>query len=213
MKCGTLVADTHAPTVYLTCLRRRQDALWTRPKGTALIADSAGDQAQSESLLSCMTTNINFKLHNDVVKAMLRQTVREVYAPREVYRRFLWVIENVHPRQLKGRPPAETRAQQWFLAKFGAVTLLRVLYRAGVQAPFRREFWRFVRDLFRFKGRGVIDSVLEELLLVTPNAYHLITWGSTLLSDGVGAQTEVRAAALLALPEPVQAGTQAQTSA
>jgi hypothetical protein len=134
----------------------------------------------SESLLSCMTTNIRFKLPNAVVAGMLRQTVRTVYSPREVYRRFLWIIEHVHARQTKGRPIAETAAQQWFLAKFALIALIRVFYRSGVKAPFRNEFWSFTRELVRLKRRGIVDSVVQELLLVAPNAYHLIKWASVL---------------------------------
>jgi hopanoid C-2 methylase len=193
------VEESHVPTVYYNLLAALpKTPLWARLEGEGrLLTDSAGDHTQSESLLSCMTTNIEFSLPNDVVKAMLRQTVRDVYSSQSVYRRFLWIIENVHPRQLKGRPPSRTRTQQWFLVKFSAVTLMRILYRAGVKAPSRREFWLFLQDLFRLKRRGVISSVLEELLLVVPNAYHLITWAGVLLSDKDGAQAELRAAGFL----------------
>jgi len=176
------VDESHAPTVYFNLLSALPwTPLWNRmEKEQRLIADTGGDQAQSESLLSCMTTNISFKLPNAVVAEMLRQTVRTVYSPREVYRRFLWIIEHVHARQTKGRPIAETAVQQWFLAKFALIALIRVFYRAGVKAPFRNEFWSFTRELVRLKRRGIVDSVVQELLLVAPNAYHLITWAGVL---------------------------------
>jgi len=179
------IAETHVPTTYFNLLSALpKTPLWERlEKEHRLISDSNGDLAQSASLLSCMTTNIRFRLSSDLVTAMLRQTVRDVYSPHAVFDRFLWTIENVHTRQRRGKPPATTRKQQWFLAKFFVVGLARVLYRAGFKASFRRDFWRFVRELIRLRRRGTIHSVVEELLIVVPLAYHLIMWGRTLLAD------------------------------
>lgn len=103
-------------------------------------------------------------------------------------------MEHVHSRQKKGRPPHEARAQQWYLAKFGTTALWRVLRRLGGSEELRGELVRFVSRLFELKRRGVVDSVVEELLLVAPNAFHLVTWGRTLLADEAGRAAEARAA-------------------
>jgi radical SAM superfamily enzyme YgiQ (UPF0313 family) len=176
------VADAQTPIIYFNLLSALpKTPLWARLEYEGrLVADTAGNVAQSESLLSCMTTNINFALPNEVVKSMLRRTVKDVYSAREVYRRFLWTIENVHPRQIKGRPSATTLGQQWFLARFAVVTLVRVFYRSGLKASFRWEFWSFVHQLRRLQRQGVVGNVIEELMLVAPNAYHLITWARVL---------------------------------
>lgn len=204
------VAEAKAPIVYFNLLGALpKTPLWHRlEREGRLLADSHGDRAQSESLLSCMTTNVRFALPNDVVKASLRRTVREVYSPREVFRRFTWIVEHVHAVQHQGQPPHETRGQQAYLARFAAIALWRVMARLATSAELRHELKRFVRALRSMKRRGLITSVLQELVLVVPNAYHLITWGQTLLADEQGREAEARAArwkpapAAAAAPQP-----------
>jgi len=190
------VAEARAPIVYFNLLGALpKTPLWHRlEREGRLLADAHGDQAQSDALLSCMATNVRFALPNDAVRAALRRAVREVYSPREVFRRFTWIVENVHPAQLQGQPPHETRGQQAYLARFAATALWRVMTRMAVSAELRHELKRFVRALRSMKRRGLITSVLQELILAVPNAYHLITWGQTLLADEQGQQAEARAA-------------------
>lgn len=190
------VAEVRAPIVYFNLLAALpRTPLWQRlEREGRLLADPHGDHAQSEALLSCMTTNVRFRLPDDVVKAALRRTVREVYSPREVFRRMTWTVEHVHGAQQQGQPPHETRAQQAYLARFAATALWRVLARLAGSAELRHELKRFVRALRSMKRRGLISSVLQELILVVPNAYHLITWGQTLLADERGREAELRAA-------------------
>ena len=59
--------------------------------------------------------------------------------------------------------------------------LQRVIWRIGVCGGHRRQFWRYLRDLVRWRLQGRIHSIFEVLLRVTPNAHHLITWSENLL--------------------------------
>src|SRR5438309_213498 len=114
---------------------------------------------------------------------MLRDTVRSVYTPAEVYRRFRWNAEHVYGKQLQGLPPARNGKERAFLLKFTLGTLARVLWAIGCKARYRRHFWRYLAALLRLRAQGKIAGVLEVLLRTAPNAHHLIEWERTLLAD------------------------------
>jgi hypothetical protein len=174
--------DANAPLVYFNLLAALpKTPLWDRMLKEGRLLDADGDTKNSESLLACLATNVRYKLDNEQVIQMLLDTVADVYAPHEVYRRNLWNAENVYGKQIQGAAPTSTREVK-FLIRFAAGALARVVTRIGLRAEpeERREFWKFVRDVVRLRREGRLASVLEVLLRVTPNAHHLITWGKTL---------------------------------
>ena len=181
------IGAVNAPIIYFNLLAALpKTPLWDRmSKEGRLLEDEAGDSRQSEGLLSCLTSNIQFKLGNARVEQMLRDTVRAVYTPAEVYRRFRWNAEHVYGKQLQGLPPARNGKERIFLLKFTLGTLARVLWAIGCKAPYRRHFWRYLGMLLRLRAQGKIAGVLEVLLRTAPNAHHLIEWQRTLLADSV----------------------------
>ena len=179
--------EANAPLVYFNLLAALpKTPLWERlRKEGRLLESEVGDARQSEDLLACLTTNVRYRLDNELVVRMLLDTVGEVYSPREVYRRNRWNVEHVYSRQIRGRPPVRDLAELGFVLRFLLGSLTRVLVRIGFRADSeeRREFWRFVTGLLRLRSAGAIESVLEVLLRVPPNTHHLIGWGRTLRED------------------------------
>jgi hypothetical protein len=180
------VGAVNAPIIYFNLLAALpKTPLWDRLKNEGrLLGGVEGDTLQSESLLSCLTSNVRFRLGNERVQQMLRQTVRAVYSPAEVYRRFHWNAEHVYGKQIQGLPPARNLRERKFLMEFTVRTLARVFWHIGWKAPYRRHFWRYLGALIHLRVQGKIASVLEVLLRTTPNAHHLIEWGRSLLADG-----------------------------
>jgi hopanoid C-2 methylase len=178
------VAETNASIVYFNLLTALpKTPLWERLEREGRLLSDGDDARSSERMLSCMSTNVKYKLGNEVVRRMLMETVRDVYSARAVYRRMLWNCDNVYGAQRQGRPPSTTFAQAAFVLWFAAGTLVKVLVGLGVKAPQRREFWKFVAAVVTLRLRGRVASVLEIVLRVTPNAHHLITWGDRLRED------------------------------
>ncbi len=200
--------DVHAPTALFNLLAALpKTPLWDRMVAEdRLVADGGGDSAQSDRVLNLLGTNIRYRLPNELVKQMLRQTVREVYAPAQVYRRFLWNAGNVYGRQIQGVPPTVTRQQQAFVLRFTLGTLFNVLRDVGLRADYREHFWRFLLRLVELRLQGRIGSILEVLLRVTPNAHHLITWARILLREVENAERRAppapEPAEVLAAPRP-----------
>src|SRR5262249_25833927 len=138
---------------------------------------------RSEEMLSCLTSNVRYKLPHRVVRQMLCDTVAEVYSPEEVYRRYLWNAENVFASQIQGLPPIRNRDEQKHLVMFAIGTLLRVVRDAGLAGNHRKLFWRYLWRLIKLRRAGKIHSVLDVLLRTVPTAHHLIAWARELLHD------------------------------
>jgi radical SAM superfamily enzyme YgiQ (UPF0313 family) len=190
------IEESNAPIVYFNLLAALpKTPLWNRlTREGRLLEGEGGDTLQSESLLSGLASNMQFKLGNDLVKEMLRETVRGVYSPEQVYRRMLWNARNVYGKQVQGLPPAKTWKQRKHIVRFTLVTLVRVLRDIGLHAPYRRLFWRYAADLAKLRWRGRIRSFLEVLLRTTPMAHHLIEWGRILLRDASAADPAAQGA-------------------
>ena len=177
------VAETQAPIVYFNLLAALpKTPLWDRLEKEGRLLAEDGDARNSERMLSCVMTNVKYRIDNDIVRQMLVDTVRDVYAAREVYQRLLWNCENVYGAQVQGRPPVRTLAEAGFVLSFTAGAILKVLIGLGLRAPERREFWKFVLAVLQLRLRGRVASVLEVVLRATPNAHHLIAWGHELIA-------------------------------
>jgi hopanoid C-2 methylase len=174
--------EAQAPIVYFNLLAALpKTPLWDRlSKEGRLLDVSGGDPLRSEELLSCLTTNVAYKLPNEAVVRMLQRTVAQVYAPAEVFARMAWNAEHVYGRQIQGRPPIRTPRDVARLLSFTLGTLGRVIVEAGLRSRYRWQFWRFAARLLVLRCRGRVGSFLEVLLRVVPNAHHLIEWARRL---------------------------------
>ncbi|MGE0791890.1 MAG: B12-binding domain-containing radical SAM protein [Sandaracinaceae bacterium] len=175
------IRESNVPIVYFNLLAALpKTALWDRLEKEGRIITGGEDATRSDELMTCMTSNVKFKLPLETVQQMLRDTVSDVYSPKETYRRFRWNAENVYGKQIQGVPPTKTRAQQLFAARFAIGTLTNVIGKLGVVSRDRGHFWRFVADIAVLKAKGDIESFLEVLLRCAPDAEHLVTWGRVL---------------------------------
>jgi radical SAM superfamily enzyme YgiQ (UPF0313 family) len=177
------VEESAVPFVLLNLLAALpKTPLWQRLEAERRLLPSPDeDTLRSDVLLTAMTTNVRYRLPNEVVVAMLHDAVRNLYHPDNLYRRLRWNAEHVYGRQIQGVPPVHNLRQTWGVLAFTLGILLRVVWDIGIRRGHRRQFWGFLRDLVRLRLQGRIHSILEVLLRVTPNAYHLITWGENLL--------------------------------
>jgi radical SAM superfamily enzyme YgiQ (UPF0313 family) len=200
------VKEANGPLIYFNLLTALpKTPLWERLTREGRLIEHNGDARQSERLMSCLTSNVRFKLPAQVVSQMLRDTAKEVYSPAEVYRRFLWNAEHVYGNQIQGVPPSETWAQRRFLIRFSLETLWRVVRDVGLRSDYRDEFWRYLWRLIQLRRQGRIHSVLEVLLRTVPNAHHLIQWARILLEDTEQAAVDDRPAqAPTPAPAPVR---------
>ena len=179
------VEESAVPFVLLNLLAALpQTPLWHRLEAEGRLLPAPDDDTlRSDALLTAMTTNVRYRLPNAVVVAMLHNAVRNLYGPDSLYRRLRWNAEHVYGRQIQGLPPMQGFRQTCGVLMFTLGILLRVVWGIGVRGGHRRQFWGYLRDLVRWRWQGRIHSILEVLLRVTPNAYHLITWGENLLRD------------------------------
>ncbi len=173
------VHEAHVPIVYFNLLA----ALPKTPLWHRLTDEGRLRGTQSDRLLRGLTSNVEFTLPEDVVKEMLYDCVRDVYSPEQTFARYTWNCENVYGRTLQGIPPVRTWKERAFVIRFTLGTLWNVIWIAGIRAPWRRLFWRYVRRIRQLKREGRIASVLEALLRTVPNARHLIVWGERLLVE------------------------------
>jgi len=187
VRMARFLRQANATIVYFNLLAALpKTPLWERLKGEGRLIDREGDTLRSEEMLSCLTSNVRYKLPQEVVRRMLCDTVAEIYSPEEVYRRYLWNAENVFGSQIQGIPPIRTGDERRHLMMFAIGTLLRVVRDAGLAGDHRRLFWRYLWQLIKLRRAGKIRSVLEVLLRTVPTAHHLIVWARELLHDHAG---------------------------
>jgi hypothetical protein len=158
--------------------------LWHRLESEGRLLGYSKDEAlRSDQLLTCLTTNIKYRLPNKLVRRMLCEALVDVFRPEQVYRRFSWNADHVYPHQHFGRPPLNSARQLVSVLRFSLGTLFRVLWRIGVRSRHRGEFWRFASLLMKLRRTGRIRSFLEVFLRTTPQAFHLITWAERIRQE------------------------------
>lgn len=173
--------EANATVVYFNLLAALpKTPLWDRLQREGRLIERDGDTSRSEELLSCLTSNVRYKLPEHIVRAMLCATVAEVYSPKQVFRRYLWNAEHVLGKQLSGVPPVRTRAERKHLVIFAIGTLWRVVREVGLRGDHRRLFWNYLWQLVKLQRAGNIPSALEVLLRTVPVMRHLIVWGREL---------------------------------
>jgi radical SAM superfamily enzyme YgiQ (UPF0313 family) len=183
-KVTEFLRDANAPIIFFNLLAALpKTALWERlQREGRLREDDRGDVKQSADLLGGFSTNVEFKLGNEIVESMFREAVRAAYEPSEVFRRFLWNAEHVYSKQIPGRPPIHGLRQALYFAWLSSGLVFRIGRDVMLRSPYRAEFWDFCRGLRRLSREGKIRSALEVLLVATPHAHHLITWGDEVVS-------------------------------
>jgi hypothetical protein len=90
--------------------------------------------------------------------------VRHIYEPARLLDRFRWQTTATFPNRLGIRPPVDAG-----LVRYGLGLLARAVWKVGVRADYRREFWDVARPLAA-QGR------FEEFVHLAIVAHHLIRY-------------------------------------
>jgi radical SAM superfamily enzyme YgiQ (UPF0313 family) len=182
-KVTAFLREANAPIIYFNLLAALpKTPLWERLRREGrLRRDANGDERQSANLLGGSVTNVEFTQGNELIENMLRETVRATYAPAEVFRRFLWNVEHVYPKQIPNHPPLRNARELGYLLWLTSGMTLRLMRKVAGRR-YRSEFRDFWRELKRLQREGRIRSTLEMAMRVLPHAHHLITWADDLLA-------------------------------
>jgi radical SAM superfamily enzyme YgiQ (UPF0313 family) len=110
-------------------------------------------------------SNVRFLLPRDQVLDGWRRCLRAAYEPCAILGRFAHQLEHTYRRrrELPARPPSLADLRR------GVPILARVLWRVGVRADWRREFWRVALPALR---RGQVEEVVH-VALVT---HHMVSF-------------------------------------
>jgi hypothetical protein len=103
--------------------------------------------------------------------------MEELYEPEALWERLSWNAEHTYPHRIK--PPAAGPHRSWRDAVYGLRIAGNLLYKVGVKADWRREFWRHVAPLI---ARGGVREALHMAVL----SHHLIGFAR----DAVAGRTE-----------------------
>ncbi len=109
-------------------------------------------------------SNVVFLRPYDEVVATWRRSVAYAYDPGRLFARFSHQVETTYVNRIV--PPARGKLS-WSNLTGAAVMALRCMYYLGIQADYRRPFWRAVRQMLR---RGLIGDALAMSFI----ARHLI---------------------------------------
>lgn len=154
-RIGRFIEQSAIPLLTINILHALpRTPLWDRLERAGRLTDEPGRES-----------NVEFLLPYDTVVGMWRECVTRAYAPPAVYARYRHQIERTFPN--RRRLPA-TRARLSVRNVLRGVRILgRLLWRVGLRADYRREFWAMALPALR---RGRIEDVIH----VGVVAHHLI---------------------------------------
>ena len=109
-------------------------------------------------------SNVVFLRPYDEVVATWRRSVAYAYDPERLFARFSHQVETTYVNRIV--PPARGKLS-WSNLTGAAIMVFRCMFYLGIQADYRRPFWRAVRQMLR---RGLIGDVLAMSFI----ARHLI---------------------------------------
>lgn len=136
-------------------------------------------------------SNVHFQMPYESVIAMWRRCITVAYAPDAIYGRFAHNLRHTFPNR---KPyPSNPQRASWSNMRMGLGVLVRLLWRAGVRADYRRTFWRMALPTLR---RGQI----EPLIHIGVISHHLIQFTRDCIrGDG---ESSFYAPAPIAAPSP-----------
>ena len=125
-------------------------------------------------------SNIRFQLPNEVIGRQLRSSVDRLYDVKALYSRYKHQAEHTYPNRKElplSRFPITSPA-----VRFGARALGRVLWREGVQASYRGEFWKLARNV-------MADGRPDHLVYIGAMGHHLIRYREDVLAGRIAEST------------------------
>lgn len=149
------IEKSNIPIITINLLQALPNTpLWDRLKRDSRVID---DEAQESNVDFCLP-------YNDVIR-MWRDCMARAYSPQAVFTRFQHQVENTYPHRF--HPPASPQRASWKNIRRGLHMLRRILWVAGVQSDYRREFWKFAWPRL---VKGDIEAVIRVGLM----AHHMI---------------------------------------
>lgn len=121
-------------------------------------------------------SNIRFLVPEEVVRERFRQAVARCFEPSAVFARFRYAARLTHVNRARLPRRRVTRGQ----VKGGLLAILATVYRLGIEAPYRGEFWWLALKLL---GRGDLESLIHFAAM----GYHMIRYRDDVLA-GVAQQ-------------------------
>ena len=138
-----------------------------------------------------LASNVRFKMPYADVLSMWHRSLEWAYEPERLLARFAHQAIHTFPNRLK--PPRKVTPG---LLMMGIGAMLRVLWRVGIRAPYRRAFWRVVTPLIK---RGRIDDAMH-IAIVT---HHLVQFTRDTLAGHGEASFYVDPTESAVAPKPV----------
>jgi radical SAM superfamily enzyme YgiQ (UPF0313 family) len=150
------VDDSHVPMLTINLLHALpRTALWDRLQAEGRLLSDPGSRE----------SNVTFLRPYDEVVASWRETVTRVFTPAAVYQRFRHQVEHTYSHR---RTPNRGRPSGADLGR-GIRVLARVLWRLGVRADYRADFWAMALPLVR-------QGKIEEMVHIAIVTHHLVTF-------------------------------------
>lgn len=148
------VDRSHVPVLTINLLQALpKTPLWDRLARAGRIVDDPA-----------LESNVRFLRPHDEVVASWRQAIAHAYKPENLFSRFHHQVEATYPNRL--RTPARTKLS---LANLKRALVLGglIVWRIGILADYRAEFWKAARHALR---HGQIEPIFGMGFV----AYHLI---------------------------------------
>ena len=112
-------------------------------------------------------SNIQFLQPYEQVVANWRRVIAEAYEPQALYHRYATQAEKTYPHRRRPRHPLRQATPRNLRRAFSI--LARLIWRAGLQADYRAEFWSMFWTQLR---QGRIENIFQIAMV----AYHLINY-------------------------------------
>jgi radical SAM superfamily enzyme YgiQ (UPF0313 family) len=112
-----------------------------------------------------LDSNIQFLQPYEQVVANWRRVIAEAYEPKALYHRYATQAKNTYPHRRRPKNPLLQATPRNLRRAFSIFT--RLIWRAGIQAYYRSEFWSMFWSQLR---RGSIENIFQIAMV----AYHLI---------------------------------------
>lgn len=112
-------------------------------------------------------SNIQFLQPYEQVVANWRRVIAEAYEPKALYHRYATQAEKTYPHRRSPKHPLLQATPRNLRRAFSIFT--RLVWRAGLQADYRTEFWSMFWSQLR---QGRIENIFQIAMV----AYHLINY-------------------------------------
>ncbi len=138
----------------------------------------------------CRDSNIQFLQPYEQLVVNWRRVIAEAYDPKAIYHRYATQAENTYPHRRRPKRPLLQATPRNLHRAFSILT--RLVWRAGLKADYRTEFWSMFWIQLR---QGRIENIFQIAMV----AHHLINYAR----DCVSGRTHASNYAKRIRPQPI----------